>query len=39
MPGGWKVPESEWPEMQDRMIDALIRLDGALRKPVQELSV
>ena len=37
--GGWKSPESEWPEMQDRMIDTLIRLEKALRKPVQELNV
>lgn len=39
LPGGWKSPESEWPEMQDRMIDALIRLDAALRKPIQELAI
>jgi len=38
-PGGWKSPEPEWPEMQDRMIDALIRLEKALRRPIQELSV
>ncbi len=35
--GGWKAPEAEWPAMQDRMIDTLIRLEAALRKPVQEL--
>lgn len=32
-------PESEWPEMQDRMIDALVRLEVTLRKQIQELSV
>jgi hypothetical protein len=37
--GGWKSPESEWPDLQDRMIDALIRLDAALRKPIQELAI
>jgi hypothetical protein len=37
--GGWKTPESDWLEMQDRLIDALIRLDAALRKPIQELNV
>ena len=37
--GGWKSPESEWPEMQDRMITALIRLEGALKKPIQELKL
>jgi hypothetical protein len=37
LPGGWSSPESEWPAMQDRMIDALIRLEASLRKPIQEL--
>ena len=37
--GGWKSPESDWPEMQDRMITALIRLEGALKKPIQELKL
>jgi len=37
LPGGWKSPESEWPTMQDRMIETLIRLDGALRQPIQDL--
>jgi hypothetical protein len=32
-------PESEWPELQDRMIDALIRLDNALRQPIQEMKI
>ena len=39
LPGGWKSPESDWPEMQNRIIDALVRLDGALRKPVQDLKL
>ncbi len=39
VPGGWKSPEADWPEMQDRMIDALIRLEAALRKPIQGLSI
>lgn len=37
LPGGWKSPESDWMAMQDRMIDALIRLEAAFRKPVQNL--
>jgi hypothetical protein len=37
MPGGWKSPEADWPAIQDQLIDALIRLDAALRKPIQEL--
>ena len=36
-PGGWKNPESEWPAMQDRLIDGLIRIESALKKAVQEL--
>ena len=35
--GGWKSPEAEWPEIQDRMIDSLIHLEAALKKPIQEL--
>jgi hypothetical protein len=39
MPGSSQSPESEWPQIQDRMIDALIRLDDALRQPIQELKI
>ncbi len=39
LPGGWKSPEAEWPAMQDRIIDSLIRLEAALKKPIQELKV
>jgi hypothetical protein len=39
MAGGWKSPEAEWPALQVRMIDALIRLEVALRKPIQELNL
>lgn len=35
--GGWKSPEAEWPGLQDRMLDALVRFEKALRKPIQEL--
>jgi len=37
--GGSRLPESEWPALQDRLIDALIRLDAALRKPIAELTL
>lgn len=37
--GGWKSPESEWPAMQEQMIDAMIRLERALKKPIQDLKV
>ncbi|MBI0539133.1 DUF4268 domain-containing protein [Roseomonas sp. KE2513] len=33
--GGWRVPEAEWPAMQDRLIDAAVRLEKALKGPVQ----
>lgn len=39
LPGGWGVPESEWLSLQDRLIDNLARLEGALKKPIQELKV
>ena len=39
MPGSSQSAESEWPDIQDRMIDALIRLDDALRQPIQELNI
>jgi hypothetical protein len=37
LPGGWKTPETDWPTMQDGIIDGLIRLETALKKPIQEL--
>ncbi len=37
--GGWKSPESQWPEMQEHVITALIRLEGALKKLIQELKL
>ena len=39
MPGGWKTPEAEWPELQNRLIDAMVRLEGALREPIRNLSI
>jgi len=35
--GGWKSPESEWPGLQDTLIKALMRLDAALKQPLQKL--
>lgn len=37
--GGWKTPEGEWIELQDRLIDAMVRFDSALRKPIGALKV
>lgn len=39
LPGGWKTAEGEWPDLQDRMIDAIIRLERALKQPVQGLKI
>lgn len=37
IPGGWKAEEATWPEFQDSLIDLAIRLDAALRGPIQAL--
>lgn len=39
MPGGWKTQENEWPALQETMIDALVRLESSLRKPIHQLKV
>jgi hypothetical protein len=39
MQGGWKLPEEQWPQLQDRLIDAIVRLDLALRDYIQKLDV
>lgn len=38
-PGGWTLPEEQWPDYQDILIDAMVRLANALRDPVQRLNV
>lgn len=35
--GGWGSPESEWPAIQDRLIENLLRLESAIQQPAQEL--
>jgi hypothetical protein len=35
--GGYRSPETEWPAIQDRLIDAMIRLDCAMRPRVAQL--
>ncbi|MBK7595329.1 MAG: DUF4268 domain-containing protein [Gemmatimonadetes bacterium] len=37
--GGWRAPEEEWPDLQDRLVDGLIRLERALKGPVGKLSL
>ena len=35
--GGYRDDESKWPEIQDAMIDAMIRLEKALRQHIESL--
>ena len=35
--GGWKSDESKWPEIQDAMIDAMVRLERALAPRLPDL--
>ncbi len=37
--GGWLTPENEWPALQNRMIDVVVRLDKALKGPIQSVKV
>lgn len=37
--GGWKTAEDEWPELQDRLIDAMVRLERSFKSPLTSLSV
>ena len=37
--GGWLTPQDEWPRLQDKMIDAVVRLEKALREPIAELRI
>ncbi len=37
--GGWKDPEEQWPEIQEQMIDAMIRLEKVLAPRIEKLKV
>lgn len=37
--GGWRTPESDWPELQERLVDAMVRLEKALRTPIHALKI
>jgi hypothetical protein len=37
--GGWSAPEGLWPEVQDRMIDAMVRLEAAIKSRVMALAI
>lgn len=39
IPGGWKLPESQWPAFQQELVDLSIRLADALREPIQNIDV
>jgi hypothetical protein len=35
--GGWKSDESKWPDVQDAMIDGMVRLEKALKPQIASL--
>lgn len=35
--GGWRSDESKWPEVQDAMIDGMVRLEKALKPQITSL--
>jgi hypothetical protein len=37
--GGWRTPENEWPALEDRLIDGMVRLENALKQPIQNLNI
>lgn len=37
--GGWKTPADQWPEVYERLVDAMIRLNEAVRGPVLALKI
>ncbi len=39
IPGGYRDPESEWPDIQKRMVDTMVRLERALNPYIKKLNV
>lgn len=37
--GGWKTPEPDWPALHDRMLEEMIKLESALKEPIQSLKL
>lgn len=37
--GGWKTPEPDWADLQDRVITKMVKLESALKGPIQSLKV
>ena len=37
--GGWRTPEGDWPPFQDGLVEAAIRLERALKNPIQAQTI
>ncbi|WP_368647147.1 DUF4268 domain-containing protein [Castellaniella ginsengisoli] len=37
--GGWKSPETEWPTIQDWLTETAVRMEKALKAPIQSLKI
>lgn len=37
--GGWKLLETEWPKLQNQMIDEMIQFESAIKGPIQALKI
>lgn len=37
--GGWKTHEQHWADLQDRVIAKMVKLESALKGPIQSLKV
>jgi hypothetical protein len=37
--GGWRTPEAEWPALQEAMLEAMLRLERALKEPIHRLTI
>ena len=37
--GGWKTPETEWTDLQDEVISQMVKLESALKGPIQGLKI
>ena len=37
--GGWRTPEPDWPDLQDKMIAVAVRLEKALKHPIEMVRV
>ncbi len=38
LPGGWQLPESEWPAFQEKLVELAYKLDSALRPRILAIS-